>query len=96
VNDAEGQPRLHLSDMSAIWSGPGGHRPDAFKDRRGRGENDGSRQRAGRRLTITGIACQTGPGTMYVRASTPHHKCAFFQLIQENRDNVASDDIGSG
>ena len=46
-------------------------------------------------LTITGIACQTGPGTMYeVRASTPHHKkYAFFQLIQENRDNVASDDV---
>ena len=26
-------------------------------------------------LTITGIACQTGPGTMYeLRASTPNHK----------------------
>jgi hypothetical protein len=47
------------------------------------------------RLTITGIACQTGPGTMYeVRASTPHHrKYAFFQLIQEDRDNTASDDV---
>jgi len=47
------------------------------------------------RLTITGIACQTGPGTMYeVRASTPHYrKYAFFQLIQEDRDNPASDDI---
>jgi hypothetical protein len=46
-------------------------------------------------LTITGIACQTGPGTMYeVRASTPHHrKYAFFQLIQENRDNTASDSV---
>ena len=46
-------------------------------------------------LTITGIACQTGPGTMYqVRASTPHHRrYAFFQLIQENRDNTASDDV---
>jgi hypothetical protein len=46
-------------------------------------------------LTITGIACQTGPGTMYeLRASTPHHrKYAFFQLIQENRDNTASDDV---
>ena len=46
-------------------------------------------------LTITGIKCQTGPGTMYeVRASTPHHrKYAFFQLIQENRDNTASDDV---
>jgi hypothetical protein len=46
-------------------------------------------------LTITGIACQTGPGTMYeVRASTPHHrKYAFFQLIQENRDNTASDNV---
>jgi hypothetical protein len=47
------------------------------------------------RLTITGIACQTGPGTMYeVRASTPHHRrYAFFQLIQEDRDNTASDDV---
>ena len=46
-------------------------------------------------LTITGIACQTGPGTMYeLRASTPHHrKYAFFQLIQENRDNTASDNV---
>jgi hypothetical protein len=46
-------------------------------------------------LTITGIACQAGPGTMYeVRASTPHHrKYAFFQLIQEDRDNTASDDV---
>ena len=46
-------------------------------------------------LTITGIACQTGAGTMYeLRASTPHHrKYAFFQLIQENRDNTASDNV---
>jgi hypothetical protein len=47
------------------------------------------------RLTITGIACQTGPGTMYeVRACMGHHrKYAFFQLIQEDRDNTASDDV---
>jgi hypothetical protein len=47
------------------------------------------------RLTVTGIACQTGPGTMYeVRASSPsHRKYAFFQLIQEDRDNPASDDV---
>jgi hypothetical protein len=46
-------------------------------------------------LTITGVECQTGPGTMYeVRAVTPHHRTyAFFQLIQENRDNTASDDV---
>ena len=46
-------------------------------------------------LTITGIACQTGPGTMYeVRASMSHYrKYAFFQLIQEDRDNTASDDV---
>src|SRR5688572_29780321 len=46
-------------------------------------------------LTITGIQCQPGPGTMYeVRASTAHHrKYAFFQLIQEDRDNTASDDV---
>ena len=47
------------------------------------------------RLTVTGIACQTGPGTMYeVRASMDHYrKYAFFQLIQEDRDNIASDDV---
>jgi hypothetical protein len=46
-------------------------------------------------LTVTGIPCQTGPGTMYeVRVSAPHHrKYAFFQLIREDRDNPASDDV---
>jgi hypothetical protein len=46
-------------------------------------------------LTITGIPCQTGPGTMYeVRVSTAHHrKYAFFQSIREDRDNPASDDV---
>jgi hypothetical protein len=46
-------------------------------------------------LTITGIPCLSGPGTMYVvRAETPHYRTyAFFQLIQENRDNTASDDV---
>ncbi len=46
-------------------------------------------------LTVTGIPCQTGPGTMYeVRVSAPHHrKYAFFQLIQEDRDNTATDDV---
>jgi len=46
-------------------------------------------------VTITGISCRGGPGTMYrVSASTPHHRVySFFQLIQENRANPASDDI---
>ncbi len=46
-------------------------------------------------LTMTGIACRPGPGTMYeVRASMPHHRrYAFFQLIRENQDNPASDDV---
>ena len=46
-------------------------------------------------LTITGIPCQTGPGTMYeVRVSAPHYRrYAFFQLVQEDRDNPASDDV---
>jgi hypothetical protein len=46
-------------------------------------------------LTVTGVQCQTGPGTMYeMRVSTEHHrKYAFFQLIRENRDNPASDDV---
>jgi hypothetical protein len=46
-------------------------------------------------LTITGITCRGGPGSMYrVSASTAHHRVySFFQLIQENRANPASDDI---
>lgn len=46
-------------------------------------------------LTITGVPCQPGPGTLYeVRASTPHcRRYAFYQLIRENRDNTASDDV---
>lgn len=46
-------------------------------------------------LTITGIPCQTGPGTMYeVRCSTDHYRrYAFFQSIREDRDNAASDDV---
>jgi len=46
-------------------------------------------------LTITGISCQSGPGTMYeMRVSTPNYrKYAFFQLVQENRDNTASDNV---
>ncbi len=46
-------------------------------------------------LTVTGITCQEGPGTMYaVRASLDHYRTyAFFQLIREDRNNTASDDI---
>jgi hypothetical protein len=46
-------------------------------------------------LTITGITCRQGPGTMYeVRATTDHHRpYAFFQLVQANRNNTASDDV---
>ena len=46
-------------------------------------------------LTVTGISCRTGPGTLYtVRASAPHfRRYAFFQLIREDRDNTASDDV---
>ena len=46
-------------------------------------------------LTITGVTCQGGPGTMYaMRASTDHYRnYAFFQLIREDRNNTASDDV---
>jgi hypothetical protein len=46
-------------------------------------------------LTITGIPCRGGPGTLYrVSASTKHfRKYSFFQLVRENRDNTASDDV---
>jgi hypothetical protein len=46
-------------------------------------------------LTITAITCREGPGTMYrVLAATDHYRSyGFFQLIQENRNNTASDDV---
>jgi hypothetical protein len=46
-------------------------------------------------LTITGITCRGGPGTMYrVLAVAPHYRpYAFFQLIREDRNNTASDGV---
>jgi hypothetical protein len=46
-------------------------------------------------LTITGITCRGGPGTMYrVLATAPHYRpYGFFQLIREFRNNTASDDV---
>lgn len=46
-------------------------------------------------LTVTGIPCLPGAGTMYeVRADTQHFRTyAFFQAILENRDNTASDNV---
>ena len=46
-------------------------------------------------LTILGITCRGGPGTMYrVLATTPHYRpYAFIQLIREDRNNTASDDV---
>jgi hypothetical protein len=46
-------------------------------------------------LTITGITCRGGPGTIYRMAvSAPHYRdYSFFQLIQENIVNTASDDV---
>ena len=46
-------------------------------------------------LTITGITCRGGPGTMYtVLAEAPHYRSyGFFQLIREDRNNTASDDV---
>src|SRR5262245_14703350 len=46
-------------------------------------------------LTITGITCRSGPGTMYrLLASTPHYRSyGFFQLIQESKNNPAADDV---
>lgn len=45
-------------------------------------------------LTITGIPCREGPGTMYkLTASAPHYRrYAFFQLIKAKK-NTASDDV---
>jgi len=50
---------------------------------------------SGTELTITGIVCRGGPGTMYrVFASAPHFRpYTFFQLVQEDRDNTASDNV---
>lgn len=46
-------------------------------------------------LTITGISCRGGPGTMYrVLATADHYRpYGFFQLIREDRNNTASDDV---
>ena len=46
-------------------------------------------------LTITGITCRGGPGTMYrVLATTPHYRpYGYFQLIREDRNNTSSDDV---
>jgi hypothetical protein len=46
-------------------------------------------------LTITGITCRGGVGTTYrVLATTPHYRpYGFFQLIREDRNNTASDDV---
>lgn len=46
-------------------------------------------------LTITGITCRGGPGTMYrVLVTTPHYRpYAFIQLVREDRNNTASDDV---
>jgi hypothetical protein len=46
-------------------------------------------------LLITGITCRGGVGTMYeVRAEAEHYRqYAFFQRIQEDRVNTASDDV---
>lgn len=46
-------------------------------------------------LTITGVTCREGPGTMYkVVARVKHFRpYAFFQLIKADRTNTASDDV---
>ena len=46
-------------------------------------------------LTINGITCRGGPGTMYrVFAEAEHYRpYGFFQLIQEDRVNTASDQV---
>jgi hypothetical protein len=46
-------------------------------------------------LTITGVSCRSGPGTMYrILATTPHFRpYGFFQLIRENQNNTAADDV---
>jgi hypothetical protein len=48
-----------------------------------------------RDLVITGIECRGGPGTMYrVEFNTPHYRpYTFFQLIREDRENPAADDV---
>ena len=46
-------------------------------------------------LTITGVTCREGPGTMYkVVARVDHFRpYAFFQLIKADRTNTAADDV---
>jgi hypothetical protein len=44
---------------------------------------------------VTGITCRGGPGTLYrVTATAAHYRpYAFIQLIEEDRDNTAHDDV---
>ncbi|WP_239491447.1 hypothetical protein [Luteitalea sp. TBR-22] len=46
-------------------------------------------------LTVHGLECRGGPGTLYrVSASTDHYRTySFFQLIREDRVTTASDDV---
>jgi hypothetical protein len=46
-------------------------------------------------LTVNGLECRGGPGTLYrVTASAQHFRpYSFFQLIRENRTTTASDDV---
>lgn len=46
-------------------------------------------------LTITGVTCRGGPGTIYrMSLSAPHYRdYSFFQLVQENVVNTSSDDV---
>ena len=46
-------------------------------------------------FNITNLPCRGGPGTMYrVEVRTPHHRVySFFQSIQEDTVNQASDDV---
>jgi hypothetical protein len=46
-------------------------------------------------LTILGVTCRSGAGTIYrISMTAPHYRrYSFFQLIQENRVNTASDDV---
>jgi hypothetical protein len=46
-------------------------------------------------LTVTGIPCRGGPGTLYrVTAMAPHRRVySFFQSIREDIDNPSADDI---
>src|SRR4029453_3887025 len=84
LTDLAGQARPHIEGRFTRMSGEAGTGGESLRVSLAGPDPD---------LTITGITCRGGPGTMYrVMATAEHYRpYAFFQLIQEDRLNTAAD-----